>query len=218
MNLAISTMPLNTYEARSRYPYCGGSYHPWNQRHGYFVGYYWFILADLGQRSPVTYDGEYFLPLNFSRFNSHNETNNVILNSTLAELIYTNIGSNGTDMIASVLQAARLNRTVEPESRFRRIYHCQERRLKKPIPFLVSVGAQGVSLIALFNLLGIYLMSKVSGTIEGNQALWTESTDGGVSCCDSNLRSENNWKITVCVCVCMNVMDVCSGGINAAIL
>jgi hypothetical protein len=135
---------------------------------GLFVGHYWFILADLGQVSPTTYanSGEYLTPSDFSLPVSHQPINNVLLNTSLSQLVYSSIASSNGSEIAAVFRAACLNRTVEPDSRFRRIYLCTERELKQPINLLVPVFAQGFSLIAIFNALGIFIMSKLPHTME----------------------------------------------------
>lgn len=138
----------------------------WKVLNGLFVGYYWFVLADLGQTSPTTYpnSGQFLVPSNFSQPIFYPSANNIILNTDLSRTVFSNIGSNGSDETASVLHAVTgSNRSVEANPRIRRIYLCTVRQRKPFISLVVSIFGVGFSLIATFyscGLLGLQMIDR----------------------------------------------------------
>jgi hypothetical protein len=133
----------------------------WNVMNALFVGYYWFILADLGHSSPTTYEnsGQFLVPSNFSQPTSHSSTNNILLNSSLSSVVFSQIESNGSDELAAVLEiVTRSNQSLGDDPRIRRIYLCTLRQRKQFVNLIVSVFGVGFSLIAAFyscSLLGL---------------------------------------------------------------
>lgn len=136
----------------------------WTLLNSLFLGYYWFLLFDLGHASPQIYSNSaarYLVPDNFSQPISYPTTNNIILNSSLADLIFhrnpvlTNPSPVGeykfvpSGEMRQVLDAiTRFNGSVSGDSRIRRIYLCTERTRKQVMDLLVSVFGQGFGLIA----------------------------------------------------------------------
>jgi hypothetical protein len=134
----------------------------WNLLGGLFVGYYWFVLADLGQSSPTTYNtpSQFFVSPIFSQPTSHNDTNNPILYPSLSKTLYSNIGSNGSDEIAAVLDVVTtLNSSVEADPTLRRIYLCNQRQLKPTLGLIVSVFGLSLSLLGSFYNVGVIILN-----------------------------------------------------------
>jgi hypothetical protein len=135
----------------------------WNIMNALFVGYYWFVLADLSQSSPTTYEnsGQFLVPSNFSQPVSHASANNIILNSTLSKIVFSQIGSNGSDELAAVVETVtRSNQTLGGDPRIRRIYLCTLRQRKQFVNLIVSVFGVGFSLIATFYACGLEVLTK----------------------------------------------------------
>jgi hypothetical protein len=129
----------------------------WKLLNSLFVGYYWFILGDLGQLSPVTYNilNDFLLPSNFSEpLINHMFTNNLFRNATLAETVFSNIGLNDTALVDAItIPKWAAN---EPLPKFRWTYLCNQRQLKPTLDLIVSVFGLALSLLH-----GIYFVSIV---------------------------------------------------------
>jgi hypothetical protein len=137
----------------------------WTLLNSLFLRYYWFLLFDLGHTSPQIYShsAKYVVPDDFSQPISYPTTNNVILNSSLADLIFrrnpvlTNPSPIGEyrfvpgGEMGRVLDAiSRFNGSVSGDSRIRRIFLCTEKTRKHVMNLLVSVFGQGFGLITAF--------------------------------------------------------------------
>jgi hypothetical protein len=135
----------------------------WNVMNALFLGYYWFVLADLGHSSPTTYEnsGPFVVPSNFSQPTSHSSTNNILLNSTLSNVVFSQIGSNGSDELAAVLDiVTRSNQPLGGDPRIRRIYLCTLRQRKEFVILIVSVFGVGFSLIATFYSWSLFCLTR----------------------------------------------------------
>lgn len=135
----------------------------WNIMNALFLGYYWFVLADLGHSSPTTYEnsGPFVVPSNFSQPTSHSSTNNILLNSTLSNVVFSQIGSNGSDELAAVLDiVTRSNQPLGGDPRIRRIYLCILRQRKEFVILIVSVFGVGFSLIATFYSWSLFCLTR----------------------------------------------------------
>jgi hypothetical protein len=140
----------------------------WNVLNALFVGYYWFILFDLGQtRLQIYYNpDQYLIPQNFSQLISYSSTNNVILNSSLNHLVFSNtvVLPSATDEMISILDAiGRFNGSSRGDPRIRRIYLCTERRRKQVLSLLASVFGQGFGLIAAGLGIGYFCLTTFLG-------------------------------------------------------
>jgi hypothetical protein len=77
----------------------------WKLLNSLFVGYYWFILGDLGQGSLVSYNvpGEFLVPESFSgSLIYHTPKNNLFLNPALARTVFSDIGLNDTTLVNAI--------------------------------------------------------------------------------------------------------------------
>jgi len=134
----------------------------WKLLNSLFVGYYWFILGDLGQSSPVTYNilNDFLLPSNFSQpLIRHPPTNNLFFNTTLAETVFSNIGLNDTALVDAITipnWAAN-----EPSPKFRWTYLCNQRQLKPVLDLIVSVFGLALSLLHGMYFVGIVLLGWI---------------------------------------------------------
>jgi len=132
----------------------------WKLLNSLYSGYFWFILSDLGQSSPTTtYNdaSQFFVPSNFSQPVLYPSTNNIILNATLAKAVFTDIGSSGTDETVLAVVTTP-NRSIEGDPKFRRIYLCNQRRLKQWMDLLVSVFGLSFSLLASCYAFGLIIL------------------------------------------------------------
>jgi hypothetical protein len=139
----------------------------WKVLNTLFIGYYWFILFDLGETSPTIYSNssQYLVPLDFSQPISYPNTNNIILNSTLSTLIFSNtildIRPDKVEEMDDILEAIALfNGASNGDPRIRRIYLCTERQRKQVMNLLVSVFGQGLGLIMAGLTIGLFLLAK----------------------------------------------------------
>ena len=142
----------------------------WKLLNALFVGYYWFVLADLGQASPTTYNnsGSYLVPSNFSQPIFYSATNNVIFNTTLSRSVFSEVGLNGSAVAATSFDAiVSSNLTVNPDSegnpRIRRSYYCTVREVKQTLSLLVSVLGLGFSLVGTWCSIGLCFLRKFYG-------------------------------------------------------
>jgi hypothetical protein len=137
----------------------------WKVLNALYIGYYWFLLADLGHATPTTYplSNQMLYPSNFSQPDHHHEsiTNNVFFNQILFKSVFSNIALNGSQA-AQVSDAlvSRSNTAWGVDPRIRRIYLCTERQPKRAINIIVSVAGVGFSLIATFYKLTIFILER----------------------------------------------------------
>lgn len=138
----------------------------WKLLNALFVGYYWFILADLGQSSPTLYaytnSSQYFVPSNFSQPVSYSALNNIIFNSTLANIVFGNIISNGSEIANSLHIATNATLSPDVDSRIRRIYLCTVMQAKPFVNLIVSVLGVGFGLILAFISYGLFMLKLLS--------------------------------------------------------
>lgn len=133
----------------------------WKLLNGLFVGYYWFILGDLGQTSPVNFNNsaDFLVPLNTSEpLIYHAPTNNLFLNTTLAESVFSDIGLDETIVGAITIPHWAAN---GPSPKFRWIYLCTEKVLKPFLPLVVSVFGLSFGLLSTIYLGGIQVFGWI---------------------------------------------------------
>jgi len=134
----------------------------WKLLNSLFVGYYWFILGDLGQTSPVTYNilNDFLLPSNFSQpLIHHAPTNNLFFNTTLAETVFSNIGLNDTALVDAITIPNWAVNELSPK--FRWTYLCNQRQLKPVLDLIVSVFGLALSLLHGIYFVGIVLLGWI---------------------------------------------------------
>jgi len=96
-------MPLTSFAQAQSQP--SPTIDSWKLLNSLFVGYYWFILGDLGQPSPVTYNfrSNFLVPSNFSQAPiNHTSTNNLFLNTALAGTVFSDIGLHETALVDAI--------------------------------------------------------------------------------------------------------------------
>jgi len=134
----------------------------WKLLNGLYVGYYWFVLGDLGQTSPVTFNNsaDFLVPLNFSQpLVNHTPTNNLFLNTTLAETVFFNIGLNETAFVSAVTIPNWAAKERLPK--FRWTYLCNQRQLKPSLDLVVSVFGLALSLLHSIYVVGLILFGWI---------------------------------------------------------
>ena len=156
------------------------SFDIWKILNGLFVGYYWFILSDLGQRAPIAYPNsepypntEYLLTLNFSQPISFNNTNNVMLNTKSFVAVYDSIysdASNETKLVIERLANPSNQRdpTSDGSPGFREIYLCTQRQIKSFISLIVSCLGLWFSLIGMFYAWLLFVFKYMDMTTDSN--------------------------------------------------
>jgi hypothetical protein len=137
----------------------------WKLLNSFFVEYYWFVLGDLGQVSPVTYNNSdgFLVPLNFSRpAILHPSTNNLFLNTTLAGTVFSDIGLNetGTDVVHAIT-IPNWGAAKKPLPKFRWMYLCNQRWLKPGLDLVVSVFGLALSLLHTIYGVGMKLLGGI---------------------------------------------------------
>jgi hypothetical protein len=128
----------------------------WKLLNSLFVGYYWFILGDLGQESPVSYNvpDDFLVSSNFK----YSWTNNLFLNPTLAGTVFSNVGVNETLVDALTIPNWAEN---EPLPKFRWTYLCNQRQLKPALDLVVSVFGLALSLLHSVYVVSILLFGWI---------------------------------------------------------
>jgi hypothetical protein len=144
----------------------------WKLLNGLFVGYYWFVLGDLAQVSPVTYNtpSGFLVPSSFSQpAILHPSTNNLFLNTTLARTVFSNIGLNGTGAaIVDAITIPNWGATTKPLPKFRWLYLCNQRQLKPWLDLIVSVFGLALSLLHVVYSVGIIVLGWIMSRSRNN--------------------------------------------------
>jgi hypothetical protein len=116
-----------------------------------FVGYYWWLLADLGEIAPTAYN------LTFSdspQTNAYPSTNNIFINETLFQIYSEYIMNtlipffNSTPGFLPLIPLNDATRLRPFETTLLRSYSCASREMKNWINLIVSVFAADYALIA----------------------------------------------------------------------
>jgi len=161
-------LPLTSFaQAQSQ---AGSTIDIWKLLNGLFVGYYWFILSDLGQDRPVTYNilNDFLLPSNFSQpLINHTSTNNLFLNTTLAGTVFSNIGLDETFLVDAIT-IPNWAQAKLPLPTLRWTYLCNQRQLKPALDLIVSVFGLALSLLQSIYFVGIEVFEWIFSR-EGNR-------------------------------------------------
>jgi hypothetical protein len=122
-----------------------------------FVGYYWWLLADLGEIAPTAYN---FTLSDSPQTKAYPSTNNIFINATLfqiySEYIMNTIiplfnklfDANSTPGLLPLIPLNDATRLRPFETTFLRSYSCASREMKNWINLIVSVFAADYALIA----------------------------------------------------------------------
>lgn len=155
----------------------------WKLLNALFVGWYWFVLADLGQISPTTYanSSTYLRPSDFSLPVSYPSTNNILLNTGLSKDVFFDIGLNGSAVALSSFEIlTTLNGSANPDAegnpKIRRIYLCNVREVKGILSLLVSVLGLGFSLMGTFWRGGMFILTRIPSLTAGDPQILMNQT------------------------------------------
>jgi hypothetical protein len=118
----------------------------WQLMNFVLVGYYWTLLADLGQISSITYVPLPLQPLpdwyqlNLSQATSSPPINNIFINESLFGIYSSYLNNTILPLLGYPPRAFAAKIKLQPtEKTFLRSYVCQVRQLKAPLAAIVSI-------------------------------------------------------------------------------
>lgn len=147
----------------------GESFDFWRIINLFVVGYYWILLADLGQISPTTYPpvNQYLRLVDFSSPQYHSSMNNIFRNATLFtyytsylnDLLNKTLGS--SYLLPDFIPLDNQNLLNATDTTIIRMYTCLQRQMKHPVNLLLSVLGVSLSLITTISVVFSFFAARL---------------------------------------------------------